>query len=203
MRSLRANFSSIVFVHGLGGDAQGTWTYKGPERDHDANVTNLSRVHSNEPAEAVAQSAPQTQEELETQEDRKRKSRLERLKTAVPRLLSPSSKSRSKAKVQGQSQNANTARDAATERKYCHEQGAKKTAAKENTFFWPQKLPETCARARVMTFGFDSDVTKFFGGAANQNTFYDHAGDLLGALVRKRMDTTTVCTMTLECHSRH
>jgi hypothetical protein len=45
-----------------------------------------------------------------------------------------------------------------------------------------------------MTFGYDSDVSKFFGGAANQNTFYDHAGDLLGALTRKR--TNTVCTMT-------
>ena len=96
----------------------------------------------------------------------------------------------------------NPERDAATERQYPHE-SAKKTAAKDNTFFWPQKLPETCARARVMTFGYDSDVTKFFGGAANQNTFYDHAGDLLGALVRKRMDTTAVCIMTLERLSRH
>lgn len=39
---------------------------------------------------------------------------------------------------------------------------------------------------RVMTLGYDSDVAKFFGGAANKNTFYNHAGNLLGALVRKR-----------------
>lgn len=44
-----------------------------------------------------------------------------------------------------------------------------------------------------MTFGYDSEVTKFFGGAANQNTFYQHAEDLLGALARWRQDT--VCKM--------
>lgn len=47
-----------------------------------------------------------------------------------------------------------------------------------------------------MTFGYDSDVSKFFGGAANQNTFYDHAEDLLGWLDRKR--THAVCIMTLQ-----
>lgn len=117
-----------MFVHGLGGNAQGTWTYKGPERDtvshesqdemtnrpiqhdhspvdevQDANMTNLSLVHSNEPAEAVAQSASQTQEKLVNQDDRTRKSRFKHLKTAVPRLLLPSSRSRSKPKVQGPS----------------------------------------------------------------------------------------------------
>ena len=118
-----------MFIHGLGGHAQGTWTYKGPERDtvshqsqdgmtnrstqndqsrvnelQDANVTNLSVVHVNEPAEEVAQNAPpQTQERLVSQEDRTRKSPLKRLKTAIPRLLSPSSGSRSMDKAQGQS----------------------------------------------------------------------------------------------------
>lgn len=70
---------------------------------------------------------------------------------------------------------------------------AKKAAAKTRVFFWPQNLPEACTRARVMTFGYDSDVSKFFGGAPNKNTFYDHASDLLGALVRKR--TRVVCIM--------
>ena len=116
-----------MFVHGLGGNAQGTWTYKGPERDtvshdsqvgmtirsiqndyspvdevQDANMTNLSLVHSSEAAEAVAQSASQTQEKLVNREDGTRKSRFKHLKTAVPRLLLPS-RSRSKPKVQGQS----------------------------------------------------------------------------------------------------
>ena len=111
-----------MFVHGLGGDAQGTWTYKGPERDtvshdsqdemanrsiqndhspvdevQDASMTNLSLVHSNGPADS------QTQEKLVNQEDRTRKSRFKHLKTAIPRLLSPSSRSRNKPKVQGQS----------------------------------------------------------------------------------------------------
>ena len=46
----------------------------------------------------------------------------------------------------------------------------------------------------MITFGYDSCVSKFFRGATNKNTFYDHAGDLLGALVRKR--TQAVSTMT-------
>jgi hypothetical protein len=37
-----------------------------------------------------------------------------------------------------------------------------------------------------MTFGYDSDVTKFFDGAVNKNNFYDHANDLLRALMRER-----------------
>lgn len=41
-----------------------------------------------------------------------------------------------------------------------------------------------------MTRAFPS----FFGGAANKKTFYDHAGDLLWALVRER--THAVSTMT-------
>lgn len=34
--------------------------------------------------------------------------------------------------------------------------------------FWPQDLlPENCAAARIMTFGYDSDFSKFFNGAVN------------------------------------
>jgi hypothetical protein len=55
--------------------------------------------------------------------------------------------------------------------------------------FWPETLLATdCDAARIMVFGYDSDVTKFFSGPVNQNTFYDHAKDLLAALNRHRCD---------------
>lgn len=53
--------------------------------------------------------------------------------------------------------------------------------------FWPKDLlAEDCDTARIMTWGYDSDVTKFFSGPVNQNTFYDHAKDLLADLNRHR-----------------
>jgi hypothetical protein len=62
-----------------------------------------------------------------------------------------------------------------------------------NPIFWPQDLlPEDCAAARIMTFGYDSDASKFFDGAVNKNNFYDHANDLLRALLRERLGIAKV-----------
>ncbi|KAF2236094.1 hypothetical protein EV356DRAFT_531340 [Viridothelium virens] len=55
--------------------------------------------------------------------------------------------------------------------------------------FWPKDLlPSECPSARIMTWGYESKVSGFFGSSANQNSFYDHANDLLYALDRKRKD---------------
>lgn len=178
-----------MFVHGLGGNARGTWTYKGPNRDRPAPgspAENLNRpIIINEGPDANTTSsnhdipevngqgdAQESQEEQPDTERPARRSLFRHVKTTVHRVLSPS-RNKSKAKEQ-------------TKSKGPPEDIARKAASKNNVFFWPQHLPEKCWRARVMTFGYDSDVSKFFGGAANKNTFYDHAGDLLGALVRKR-----------------
>ena len=83
-----------------------------------------------------------------------------------------------------------------------HEASANKSAAKQNKFFWPQHLPENCARARVMTFGYDSKGLDFYRGTTDQNPLYDRAGNLLEALVSKR--TNAVCIMiscTCPCYS--
>ena len=205
-----AKFSSIVFVHGLGGHAQGTWTYRGPKRDPvscESQEEIIGRPFISElQGEDITGSSierdqvrgrSEAQIPLEEQVNQAQTvwgSFLSRPKITIPRLSPPFSRSRGKLKEQTQPQRADVKRDAATNKKCPHQDSARNVAAENNTFFWPQNLPEVCARARVMTFGYDSDVTKFFGGAANQNTFYDHAGDLLGALVRKRTDA--VCTMT-------
>ena len=195
--------SSIVFVHGLGGHAQGTWTYKGPKGDlaprdsqqkvvdrdlvnakQGANPSTTSDALSTETADAIGQvDAQKLQEKDPDPEEPPKRSFWKRIDINKPRLPLPSSRSKGKAREHAREQTS-------------HDDGSRKDAAKTNVFFWPQNVPEQCARARVMTFGYDSDVSKFFGGAANQNTFYDHAGDLLGALARKR--TQTVCLMTQE-----
>jgi hypothetical protein len=69
---------------------------------------------------------------------------------------------------------------------------AKRVASDNDGFFWPQVLPDNCPTTRTMTFGYDSEVSKFFGGAANKNTFYDHAGNLLGELTRERANAVRV-----------
>ena len=84
-------------------------------------------------------------------------------------------------------------RNAVCPAKVSHETSANKPAAKQNEFFWPQHLPETCARARVMTFGYDSKGLDFYRGTTDQNPLYDRARNLLEALVSKR--TKAVCIM--------
>lgn len=46
--------------------------------------------------------------------------------------------------------------------------------------------------ARILTFDYDSDVSKFFDGAVNKNNFYDHANHLLRALLRERLGAAKV-----------
>jgi ankyrin repeat domain-containing protein 50 len=58
----------------------------------------------------------------------------------------------------------------------------------EKEVYWPQDLlPEDCANARILTWGYDSRVSHFFGGPANQSNVSAHARDLLYALEKKRL----------------
>lgn len=51
--------------------------------------------------------------------------------------------------------------------------------------FWPQDLlPQECPEARILTWGYDTKVSKFGGGPSNKNTVFSHAKDLLFALAR-------------------
>lgn len=55
--------------------------------------------------------------------------------------------------------------------------------------FWPADLlPQDCSNVRVFTWGYESSITRFFGEAANQNTIFAHARDLLYALGIERRD---------------
>ncbi|KAF8243556.1 hypothetical protein K440DRAFT_668537, partial [Wilcoxina mikolae CBS 423.85] len=52
-----------------------------------------------------------------------------------------------------------------------------------NTVYWPEDLLCTdFPNARVLTYGYDSHVSRFFSGPANKNNIYQHGRDLLNSL---------------------
>ncbi|GAP85018.2 hypothetical protein SAMD00023353_3900570 [Rosellinia necatrix] len=53
--------------------------------------------------------------------------------------------------------------------------------------FWPRDLlPGECPEARIMTWGYDSKVTKYVASSTNKNSLYSYGKDLLFALRRDR-----------------
>ncbi|KAK4075698.1 hypothetical protein Trihar35433_2258 [Trichoderma harzianum] len=56
-----------------------------------------------------------------------------------------------------------------------------------NPIFWPADLlPKECPNSRILTFGYDSKITKYTAGSVNQNSILSHGKDLLFALRRER-----------------
>ena len=56
----------------------------------------------------------------------------------------------------------------------------------KNGVFWPRDLlSRDVQNVRIITFGYDSDVVKFFG-RVNRNHIHDHARTLIGDLRRCR-----------------
>lgn len=63
------------------------------------------------------------------------------------------------------------------------------TPSSPERVLWPRDLlPEDCPKARILTWGYDSNVSRFFGGSADSNNLFGHAKDLLYALHRERLD---------------
>ncbi|KAJ5054095.1 uncharacterized protein L3040_000379 [Drepanopeziza brunnea f. sp. 'multigermtubi'] len=61
--------------------------------------------------------------------------------------------------------------------------------AKPAEGFWPlDLLPDDCPNARILTWGYDSRVTNFFGSSANQSNVSAHARNLVHALRRPRLE---------------
>jgi hypothetical protein len=58
--------------------------------------------------------------------------------------------------------------------------------------YWPvQLLSKDISDARIMTFGYDADVTKFLG-PVGQNNLRDHASNLLAELAARRAEDNSV-----------
>lgn len=57
---------------------------------------------------------------------------------------------------------------------------------------WPSTLlPQDIPDARIFCFGYDADVTSFWGHAS-RNRLMEHAKALMGDIVREREETNTV-----------
>lgn len=53
--------------------------------------------------------------------------------------------------------------------------------------FWPgDLLPRDCSGARILTWGYDSRITRFHTAPTNKNDIFSHAQDLLCALSAER-----------------
>jgi len=64
----------------------------------------------------------------------------------------------------------------------------------EPGFYWPAELlPVDFKSCRVLTFGYDSHVSRFFDGPANKNGILEHGNDLLKRLEAARREGTA-CT---------
>lgn len=58
--------------------------------------------------------------------------------------------------------------------------------------YWPYELlPKVYPDARILTFGYDADITQFWSPASS-NRVSNHAENLLGSLSRLRARTDTV-----------
>lgn len=59
--------------------------------------------------------------------------------------------------------------------------------------FWPlDLLPRDCPNSRILTWGYDSKVSNFFGGAANKSNLTAHARNLLQALKNNRRNCVSL-----------
>jgi hypothetical protein len=64
-----------------------------------------------------------------------------------------------------------------------------KSAEEPTSIYWPADLlPEDCPRVRILTFGYESHVSRFFRGPADQNNVVEHGRDLLYALEMHRRE---------------
>ena len=61
------------------------------------------------------------------------------------------------------------------------------SASPNGVTFWPADfLPVDCPNSRILTWGYESNVSRFFGGATDQGNIFDHAKKLLYSLHRER-----------------
>ena len=59
----------------------------------------------------------------------------------------------------------------------------------DDGLFWPaQILPRDFNDVRIMTYGYDSKVTKAFMGPTSKNGIFQHGKSFLGALSRARVE---------------
>jgi hypothetical protein len=157
-----------VFIHGLQGHPTKTWESRKPTRTapdsaldgHSADPPDSISIHS------TTESRPSTLTVKKTG----------RFKAKVERIKSGHSDEHQRENIRGLAGGGMTRTGKGTlkvERRYC---------------FWPRDLlPKECPTARILTWGYDTKVAKFTGGAINKNSVFSHGKDLLFDLQRVKV----------------
>lgn len=162
---LTRNPTSIVFIHGLQGHPFKTWASTrpplGPAKSDDANTT-----QPHHPATSPKAAG-------------KRESKRRKLAELVVGMARGSSHKRGAA--------APVASSSSSGPIHCTNNLHPPAEAMAGIWFWPRdSVPQRCPDARVLTWGYDTHVTRFFGGASCKGTVLSHAKDLLFSLARSR-----------------
>jgi protein SERAC1 len=158
--------TSIVFVHGLQGHPFKTWA--------SSKVPKSRQSESRQTSSTAFRSA---------ENEIPKKSLKEKLRRIVPRRARHSSEDRTngaaavvESRVQEEDVEAKTLVDAQDV-----------VDDSSSPCFWPKDLlPRECSKARVLTWGYDTHVTRYFNGASNKNNVLSHGKDLLFGLRRAR-----------------
>jgi hypothetical protein len=138
---------SILFVHGLQGHPYKTWACG---RHNDTTTSKSSGHDSFEPSSST------------------RKKRRKRINL---NLLSIRNKT-TQEDVQDQSNDGKAFRSGSR-----HERDSSAVPASP-AMFWPADLlPDACPKARIMTWGYDTKITKYMVGRVNKNNVFSHAKD--------------------------
>jgi len=54
--------------------------------------------------------------------------------------------------------------------------------------FWPgDLLPDDCPNSRILTYGYDTKITKYLTAGTNMNNVFSHSKDLMFSLSRERV----------------
>ncbi|KAK8859085.1 nb-arc ankyrin domain-containing protein [Apiospora arundinis] len=160
----------IVFVHGLQGHPFQTWA--APRRKvKDPEETENSRNGSTTDVVAASQGTDAKGSTI-----KKRKKRKKPLKLFRPTSIASSKRAAPRTKEAESLGMGTLAPDSSI---------IDRELDNSSRYYWPREaLPRFCPRARILTWGYDSHVTKGFKCPVNKSSVYQHGKDLLYGLCR-------------------
>ncbi|KAK7995615.1 hypothetical protein PG990_014388 [Apiospora arundinis] len=159
-----APITSIIFVHGLQGHPFRTWA--APRRKvQDPEDTGTPR---NSPTTDVVATPQRT----ETKSSRRKKL----WKIFRPKSIASSERTASRTEETEPLGTITLTADSSS---------LDRGVDNSSHYYWPREaLPKFCPGARILTWGYDSHVTKGFTGPVNKSSVYQHGKDLLYGLRR-------------------
>ncbi|KAF2496698.1 hypothetical protein BU16DRAFT_560021 [Lophium mytilinum] len=162
----------IIFVHGLGGHPRTTWATsnkligKGKAKQEEKKASKKERKKGISRIGGLFKRSPSRRKDNDAQEI-----------SATDKFTDATRHDGSDAGVTVPSDDQEIERKEREHRK-----------AVSTTVFWPKDLlPKVCNNARILTWGYDAQVTKgWWSAGANKNTVYQHGESLVNDLPRHR-----------------